>query len=302
MAVARIPVLLDTDIGSDIDDAVCLSYLLSQPRCELVGVTTVTGRPRARAALVSAICSAAGRDDVAIHAGTEAALLSATTPQPDVPQAVVLDRCEHRPAESFQENTAVDFIRDAVRARPGELTLLAIGPLTNVALAFATYPDLAASLRALVIMGGSFFGRSPGTQEWNIRCDPVAGRAVYGTRVARHASIGLDVSTRCAMPAREAVERFTSLGGAWGVVASMADVWAAEASSVVFHDPLAAVTIFSDHVCTWSDGQVSVDLSDGDERGATTFHPAGPDTDGRAHTVASDVDVDRFFAELFSPA
>ena len=70
MTTDRIPVLLDTDIGSDIDDAVCLAYLLRQPRCELLGVTTVSGRePRLRASLADGICRAAGRDDVPIHSG-----------------------------------------------------------------------------------------------------------------------------------------------------------------------------------------------------------------------------------------
>ena len=71
MANSRIPLLFDTDIGSDIDDAVCLAYLLRQPRCELLGVTTVSGQPRARAALADAVCQAAGRRDIPIHAGSE---------------------------------------------------------------------------------------------------------------------------------------------------------------------------------------------------------------------------------------
>ena len=70
-----IPVLLDTDIGSDIDDAVALAYLLKQPRCDLLGVTTVTGEPTKRAMLADAICQAAGRTDIPIHVGTEAPLL-----------------------------------------------------------------------------------------------------------------------------------------------------------------------------------------------------------------------------------
>lgn len=63
-----IPVLFDTDIGSDIDDAVALGYLLNQPRCELVGITTVSGEARERAALADAICRAAGRRDIPIRA------------------------------------------------------------------------------------------------------------------------------------------------------------------------------------------------------------------------------------------
>ncbi len=61
MTALLLPVLLDTNIGSDIDDVVALAYLLAQPRCELVGITTVSGEPHRRAALARALCRAAGR-------------------------------------------------------------------------------------------------------------------------------------------------------------------------------------------------------------------------------------------------
>ena len=102
---SRVPLLFDTDIGSDIDDAICLAYLLPHPRCDLRGVTTVSGMPRLRAALADAVCRAAGRNDVEIHAGTEHGI-AGPTPQPEVPQAVVLDRFDHRSADEFAPNTA----------------------------------------------------------------------------------------------------------------------------------------------------------------------------------------------------
>ena len=67
-------VILDTDIGSDIDDAICLAYLLAQPRCELLGITTVTGEPNQRAQIASAICKAAGKK-VPIYPGVDTPLL-----------------------------------------------------------------------------------------------------------------------------------------------------------------------------------------------------------------------------------
>lgn len=79
-----VPVLLDTDIGSDIDDGIALAYLIAEPRCELRGVTTVSGRPRLRAALVDAMCRAGRVTDVPIHAGVEQAIVGGT-PQPEVP-------------------------------------------------------------------------------------------------------------------------------------------------------------------------------------------------------------------------
>src|SRR5438105_11838794 len=80
-----VPVLLDTDIGSDIDDAVALAYLLRQPRCELVGITTVTGNVIQRAACAEILCRAVGREAVPIHCGAEKPLLFGPG-QPNVPQ------------------------------------------------------------------------------------------------------------------------------------------------------------------------------------------------------------------------
>lgn len=70
MTDTREKVLLDTDIGTDIDDAVALAYLLSQERCDLMGITTVTGEPQRRAEMASAMCRHVGRDDIPIHSGS----------------------------------------------------------------------------------------------------------------------------------------------------------------------------------------------------------------------------------------
>ena len=81
-------VLFDTDIGSDIDDAVCLAYLLAQRRCELLGITTVSGEADKRAMIASAICMAAGRE-VPIYPGAESPLLVESR-QPAATQAPAL--------------------------------------------------------------------------------------------------------------------------------------------------------------------------------------------------------------------
>src|SRR5437016_2499354 len=137
---ACVPLVLDTDIGSDIDDAVALAYLLRQPRCELLGVTTVTGNVAQRAALCDVICRAAARDDVPIHTGAPEVLLFGPG-QPQVPQYEAIAGRPHR--TEFPPNTAVEFLRRTIRERPGQVTLLTIGPLTNVALLFATDPEAA---------------------------------------------------------------------------------------------------------------------------------------------------------------
>ena len=109
----RLKVLLDTDIGSDIDDALALAYLLAQPRCELLGITTCTGQPEKRAEMASAICTHAGRPDVPIHAGASQALLVPMR-QDQAPQAEALGPWARR--SDFPPNTAIEFLRRTIRA------------------------------------------------------------------------------------------------------------------------------------------------------------------------------------------
>lgn len=291
-----IPIILDTDIGSDIDDAVCLSYLLSEPRCELVGITTVSGRPKERAALADAVCQAAGRKDVPIHSGIDRAMLGVVV-QPDCPQAAVLPKWPHRAAETFESYTAVDWLRRTIRQRPGELTLLGIGPMMNIGALFASDPEIPGLLKSLVLMCGCFLEPRAYSSEWNARLDPTSTGIVYHANVAEHTSIGLDVTMQCRMPAPEAIDRFKSTGGPLSVVAAMTEVWADRSHDVIFHDPLTGVAIFDPSVCEWETGNVSVELLSSRVAGMTHFQ-AAPAAEAR-HRVASKVDVKRFFELYF---
>jgi inosine-uridine nucleoside N-ribohydrolase len=289
----RILVLLDTDIGSDIDDAVCLAYLLAQPRCELVGVTTVSGEAQERAMLVDAICRAAGRTDVPIHAGAEHCLIVPQR-QPEAPQAVALERWEHR--DDFAPNTAVAFLRDAITARPGEITLLTIGPLTNAALLFATYPETARMLKALVMMAGTWStaAASGRRAEWNVLVDPHAAAIAYGAPVPLLTSVGLDVTMQCTMPADECRKRLT--GGPLDVVADMAEVWFKSVDRICFHDPLAGAVVFKPELCTYEEGRVDVDLKSDHAPGMTFLDR---NAEEKPHRVAMGVDADAFFEHYF---
>ena len=129
----KIPILFDTDIGSDIDDALCLAYLLKQERCDLLGITTVTGEPVKRAMLADAVCQAAGRFDIPIYPGCEEPLLVEQR-QKLAPQSEILGRWPNR--EELEPSSAVQFLRDTIRSRLGEITLLGVGPLTNFGLLF----------------------------------------------------------------------------------------------------------------------------------------------------------------------
>jgi len=296
--------LLDTDIGSDIDDAVALAYLLAQPDCELLGVTTCTGDTQRRAALAAAVCDAAGRGGVPIHAGASGPLWGGPG-QPGVPQYEAIAARPHRtgfPAD------AVGFLRDTIRAHPGEVTLLAIGPLTNVALLLRIDPEVPAMLRSLVLMNGVFTGFTarhprhprhsgrPGGREWNARCDPTATAIVYDA--APLTTYGLDVTTRCVLDADDARARFRAGTAGLRLVAALAEVWFRDRAEVTFHDPLAAAAVFEPDLCRYVAGRVRVENRSEPLAGLTGLTPE----DGGPHRVAVEVDADRFLRHFFGVA
>ncbi len=285
----RLPVIFDTDIGSDIDDALALAYLLRQPRCELLGITTVTGDVAKRAALAESLCRAAGREDVPVHLGASSPLSGPG--QPDVPQYAAVAGLPHRldrPAD-----TAVAFIRDAVRARPGEVTLVSVGPFTSLALLAGRYPGALRLLKGWVSMAGLFFperGEKGRRGEWNSVCDPLAA-ALALRRGPPHVHVGLDVTLRCRLSADEARRRFQ--GPLLELVLRLAASWFERHDTIVFHDPLAAAVAFRPGLCRYEAGRVSAAPD-----GSTSFAASegGPDR------VASEVDVEAFFDEFFAVA
>jgi inosine-uridine nucleoside N-ribohydrolase len=280
-------ILLDTDIGSDIDDAVCLAYLLAHPECDLLGITTVTGQPVQRARLASALCRAAGRD-VPIFPGVDRPLL-VPQQQPEAPQAEALTRWDH--ARDFRCGEAIEFLRRTIHAHPGEVTLLAVGPLTNIGLLFATDPEAPGLLRELVLMCGVFTNRLAGVGplEWNAIGDPHATALVYRAPVKVHRSIGLDVTCQVQLEADEVRRRFR--GRYLRPVLDFAEVWFRGSRTLTFHDPLAATTLFDDSICTFAPGHVEVELASNRGAGQTWWraHADGP------HQVALQVSPQRFF-------
>jgi purine nucleosidase len=280
--VDKIPVLLDTDPGSDIDDVLALAYLLRQPRCELVGVTTVTGDVAKRSAIIEVVCRAFGREDVPIHSGISDTLAHGPG-QPRVPHYDAIAHLAHR---TNRPPTAVDFLRETIRSRPGEIVLLSIGPFTNVATLFTLDPEIPSLLRGFVSMAGSFFRGDQG--EWNCRCDPSAAYAAV-KRSPRQTFVGLDVTMQCKMAPEQVRERLAQ--PPHDVLLAMAERWFQDVDHITFHDPLAAALVFRPDLCEHKEGRVTVDLE-----GRTAFEELA----GGGHRVCVSVDRDAFFAEYFA--
>ncbi|WOJ97777.1 nucleoside hydrolase [Congregibacter brevis] len=286
----RRKILLDTDIGSDIDDAVALAYLLRQPRCDLLGVTTVTGDAEGRAQLVAALCKTAGVD-VPIFPGQDTPLFVESM-QTKAPQT---RRLKSRQAE-FPRDSAIGFLRDSIRKNPHEVTLLAVGPLTNIAKLFALDPEIPALLAELVVMGGKYsdYPTPWGPTEWNIIVDPHAARQVLSAAVPQITATGLDITWQVSMSPAQVAERFKD-DPLLETVLDWSSVWFDERELLHFHDPLTAATLFNPDLCQFEVGDIRVDLESEPTPGVTSFV-----RNSKSNTrVATSVDPEAFFKEYF---
>ena len=181
-ATGAIPILVDCDTG--IDDSLALLYAAASPECELVAVTCTAGNVDARqvAENTRAVLELAARSDVEVANGRETPLARAlvTTPETHGPRGI--GYAELPPATMpLSARYSPDLIVQEARRRPGELTLVTLAPLTNVALAVQREPDLPRLLRRLVVMGGSYrsAGNTAPTPEWNVNVDPESAKIVF---------------------------------------------------------------------------------------------------------------------------
>jgi inosine-uridine nucleoside N-ribohydrolase len=173
--------IIDTDIGDDIDDAFALALALRSPELHILGITTAYGDTELRAQLLDRYLDAIGRADIPVAVGV-------ATPHNNVfTQAVYAHQV---PARKHPD--AVAFLLEQIRAHPGQITLIAIGPLFNIQAAIERDPATFRQLRRVVIMGGSIYRGygddkngtpRPPEPEWNIRCDPAGARALLSAGI-----------------------------------------------------------------------------------------------------------------------
>ena len=179
-------VILDTDIGDDIDDAFALALVLRSPELHLLGIQTAFGDTELRARLVDRYLAAVGRTRIPILAGVPGKPSNFT-------QAAYA-----RQAPAHKHPAAVPFLLSQIRRHPGQITLIAIGPLVNIQAAIAQDPATFRKLKRVVIMGGSIYRgydhpqagnpaaddlHTPPSPEWNILCDPAGAQALFASGV-----------------------------------------------------------------------------------------------------------------------
>ena len=218
-ATGRIPLLIDCDTG--IDDALALLYACASPEAEIAAVTCVSGNVAARdvARNTLAVLELVGRSDIEVAIGREVPLIRELEISPATHGPHGLGYAElPDPDRPWSDRFGPDVIIEEARLRPGELTLVTLGPLTNLAVALLREPALPGLLRRWVLMGGAYRvnGNTAPTTEWNIQCDPDAarlcltafGRATgsHGVPVPRPLALGLDVTEQAKITPDHVVE------------------------------------------------------------------------------------------------
>ncbi len=206
-------IIIDTDPGQD--DAVAILLAFASPELDLVGITAVAGNVSLALTQKNArkICELAGRPDQKVYAGAVRPLMRTLVTAEYVHGKTGLDGPDlPEPVMPLQAQYGVDFIVETIMASAdGEITLCALGPLTNIALALIREPRIAPKVREIVLMGGGFFegGNVTPAAEFNIYVDPEAAKSVFasGIPIVMHP---LDV-THKALTSRVRVERFRAM-------------------------------------------------------------------------------------------
>lgn len=260
-AQKKVPVVIDTDIGADIDDAFALAFALASPELDIRGITTVgrggppdpfvqhisKERDEDRAWLVCRFLSQVGARNIPVAAGAD--------PQPKSPIDWQIQYRRHpaaiynRTAKPVKES-AVELMAKLANETDG-LTVIALGPLTNVARFIKDHPDAATKLKRIVIMGGSvnvgYEGKPKPEPEWNIETDISAAKAVFKSGLPITV-VPLDVTAKLKLETKEREAIFEVRTPLTWQVQNLYELWDRE--TPILFDPVAVLAAFDEKLLT----------------------------------------------------
>jgi purine nucleosidase len=245
-------VIFDTDIGDDIDDAYALGFLLRSPEVRVLGVTTAFEDTHLRARLATRFLNAAGRGDVPVYEGPKTAGKSHFTQS---------KWAEGSPDRTYPD--AIEFVLDTIRKNPGQITLVAVAPLTNVGALIARDPKTFNKLKRVVLMGGSvergYGSKEQPDAEWNIVNDVAAAKALFGSGVPLYV-MPLDSTQILLDPAQQA-ELFGKKTGMAKALEELTAEWSAATNhkSPMLFDVVAAAYAVKPEVCPTTSMRIEVD-------------------------------------------
>ncbi len=290
-AAGKVPILLDTDIGTDVDDAFALALALASPEVELAGVTTVAEGAEDRAWMVCRFLTAVGKREVPVAWGRDKQPASSIEEQIQYRRhpAVIFNRTAKPVKES-----AVALMYAKLKERPGKLTLVAIGPLTNVARLLADHPDCKPWIKRIVIMGGSvragYDGKTEPEAEWNVKLDVAAARAVFASGVPLLvAPLDATATLKLGEPLRRKL--FAACTPLTYQVQALYQLW--DKPTPTLFDPVAVALAFTEKFWTMEDLRLEVD-----DKGFTRVGKGEPNA--RVATAVKGDDFLKWYVERVS--
>jgi purine nucleosidase/pyrimidine-specific ribonucleoside hydrolase len=296
-------IILDCDPGHD--DAIALLLALASPEVKLLGVTTVSGNQTLEKTTANAIrvLDHVDRHDVPVAAGAPRPLIRERHVAAEVHGETGLDGPDLPPPSREPEPThAIDWIARALQASPTPVTLVPTGPLTNIALFLTRYPELAAHIERVVLMGGAVGeGNTTPAAEFNIWADPEAAHLVF-TSGLDVTMVGLDVTHKALItPAH--IEALAAAGKAGKLVADLFNFYAQFHAreygwdGAPVHDAVAMAHVIDPTLLETIHRGVVVDTGGELPRGRTHVDLRGRTWAPNCH-VAIDIDAERFLALL----
>jgi purine nucleosidase len=291
-------IIIDTDIGSDPDDALAIALAMKSPEIIIEGITIVNGDIEHKARMAHKILSLGECSDIRVIPGISNSLLKNRT--------LYANGQEGEGFVSPDDTTifdghAVDFIIEKVMNNPGEISLVAIGPLTNIAAAMIREPKISRMLKRIYLMGGV---KGTGDHyidlplvEYNIKCDPEAASVVFasGTPILM---VGLDVTMKL-MLTKDMLNQIKNNNSPLnGVLAGIVERWLTfiGGEATPMHDPLALALVINPNLVKTQRMNVVVEYSHDRSSGQTV---ASPNQDGYV-SVACQVNEKQFFELLLS--
>jgi purine nucleosidase len=290
-----LPIIFDTDIGDDIDDALALALALQSPELDVRVITTVIDDVESRTRLAWKELGFYHRQDIALGTGASAPLLDRVRSF-QAPQFKVLTDRDTMPLKARRR--AADLIAETLLGSPEKITLVPVGPLTNIALALKLEPRIKDKIERIVLMGGAFERQ---VSEYNIRRDRVAAQIVFQSGVPITA-VGLDVTMKCKLEGADLARLRAADNPASQFLVQLIELWQNGRPDQLptLHDPLAVAVALQPSLVETQLGHVEVETASPLTYGMTLFRPANslPSQQPATTKVALEVNV-RAFLDLF---
>jgi purine nucleosidase len=300
-------IIIDTDPGQD--DAVAILLALGSPELEIVGIAAVAGNVPLKLTEKNArkVCELAGRPDIKVFSGAIRPLVRPLVTAEEVHGKTGLNGPDlPAPTMKLQDRYAVDFIVETLmKEESGTITLCALGPLTNIALALIREPRIAPRIKEIVLMGGGFFegGNVTPTAEFNIYVDPQAADIVFRAGVPI-VMMPLDV-THKALTRADRIQAIRALGNKVGVAtAEMLEFFERYdeekygSDGGPLHDPCVIAYLLKPDLFKGRRCNVTVEIASELTMGMTVIDWWGVTRREKNALVMRDIDADGFFALL----